>query len=105
MWQVIPTESYTGSASQATGLPPEKELSGIQFFNDPVSRKFRLEINSDIAPGAILSIYDMQGAVLFRDKITDEKYEFNTSRLPYGVYLISLRINGKYWSHKLIVER
>jgi glucose/arabinose dehydrogenase len=92
-------------ASQATGLSPEKELSGIQFFNDPSSRKFRLEINSGIATEAILSIYDMQGAVRFRDKITDEKYEFSTSRLPYGVYLINLEINGKYWSHKLIIER
>jgi glucose/arabinose dehydrogenase len=92
-------------ASQATGLSPEKELSGIRFFNDPLSRKLRLEINSGSSPEAILSIYDMQGAVRFRDKITDEKYEFNTSRLPYGVYLVNLRINGKNWSHKLIIER
>jgi glucose/arabinose dehydrogenase len=92
-------------ASQATGLSSEKEPSGIQFFNDPSLRKFRLEIINGNAPEAILGIYDMQGAVRFRDKITDEKYEFNTSRLPYGVYLINLRINGKYWSHKLIIER
>jgi len=92
-------------ASQATGLSPENELSGIQFFYDPLSRKFRLEINNSNAPKAILSIYDMQGAIRFRDKITDEKYEFNTSRLPYGVYLINLRINDKNWSQKLIIER
>ncbi len=92
-------------ASQVTGLSPEKVLSGIQFFNDPSSRKFRLEINNGTASKAILSIYDMQGTVRFRDKITDENYEFSTSRLPYGIYLISLRINGKYWSHKLIIER
>jgi glucose/arabinose dehydrogenase len=92
-------------SSHATGLPPEKEYSGIQFFNDPLSRKFRLEINSDIAPGALLNIYDIQGRVIFSDQITDEKYVFNTSRLPYGVYLINLRFNGVYWSHKLIIER
>ena len=92
-------------ASKVTGLSTEKFLSGIQFFNDPSSRKFRLEINNGTASKAILSIYDMQGTVRFMDRITDENYEFSTSRLPYGIYLISLRINGENWSHKLIIER
>lgn len=92
-------------ASQVTGLPPENELSGIQFFNDPLSRKFRLELNISNTREADISIYDILGAVLFRDKITGKEYEFNTSRLRYGVYLINLRLNGKYWSHKLIIER
>jgi glucose/arabinose dehydrogenase len=91
--------------SLAAGLVPERELSGIQFFNDPRSQKFRLVINYDNMPETILSIYDMQGAVRFRDKITDEKYEFNTSRLPGGVYLVSLRMNNKSWSHKLIIGK
>lgn len=90
--------------SQVTGLPPVKELSGILFLNDPLSRIFRLEISNSLIAPAILSIYDMKGSVRFRDKITGEKYEFNTSRLPYGVYLVSLRMNGKYWSHKLIID-
>jgi glucose/arabinose dehydrogenase len=92
-------------SGRATGLSPEKELSGIQFFNDPLSRKFRLEINNSNAMEAVLSIYDMQGVVLFRDKVTDNKYEFNTSRLPYGVYLVTLRKNDKFWSHKLIIGK
>jgi glucose/arabinose dehydrogenase len=91
--------------TQVTGLPPGKEPPGIQFFNDPLSRKFRLEIGSGAARDAVLSIYDMQGTVHFSEKITGEKYEFSTSRLPYGVYLVSLRINGKKWSHKLVIER
>jgi glucose/arabinose dehydrogenase len=92
-------------ASQPTGLPHEMELSGIQFFNDPLSRKFTLEFDNDIAPGAIVSIYDMQGAVRFRDKIMDKKYEFSTSRLPYGIYLVSISSQSKNWSHKLIIDR
>jgi len=92
-------------SSFATGLPPEKKLSGIQLFYNPVSRKFLLEINPDIAREAILSIYDIRGAVRFRKMIHDEKYEFDTGRLPYGVYLLSLWMDGKYWSHKLIIEQ
>jgi glucose/arabinose dehydrogenase len=92
-------------AGSPTGLRPERELSGIQFFNDPLSQKFILELNSDVGHDAIISIYDMQGLVRFRDKITDEKYEFSTGRLGNGIYLIHLRINGKSWSHKIIIGK
>jgi glucose/arabinose dehydrogenase len=91
-------------SGQVTGLPPEKEISGIQYYNDPVTRKFWLEMGNSLKDGAVLSIYDMQGVVRFRDKVTAEKYEFSTSRLPNGVYLVSLRINGKNWSQKLVVR-
>ncbi len=91
-------------AGQATNLPPEKEISGIQLFHDPLSRKIILELNQGSAREAIISIYDMQGAVRFSDRITDEKYEFSTGSLPYGIYLIHLRQNGRYWSQKLIIE-
>jgi len=91
--------------SLATGLVPEKELSNIRFYNDPLSQKFSVEIKSGLTQETILSIYDMQGAVRFSDKFTDEKYEFNTSRFPYGAYLVSIRTNGKYWSQKLIIGR
>ena len=56
-------------------------------------------------PEADFVIIDMQGAVRFSDKITNEKYEFSTSRLPYGIYLIRLRMAGKIWSHKLVIDR
>jgi glucose/arabinose dehydrogenase len=92
-------------SSPATGITPGTEVSGIRFFNDPLSRKIHLEITSSTSPEAIFVIYDMQGAVRFRDKITNEKYEFSTSRLPYGVYLFSLRMNGKSWSQKLVIEK
>ncbi len=62
-------------------------------------------MNQDTAKNALISIYDMQGAVRFRDKITRAEYEFDTRRLPFGVYLISVKVNNKYWSHKLIIER
>jgi glucose/arabinose dehydrogenase len=90
--------------SRPTGLPPVIELSGIRFFNDPASGKFRLEIKGGSTPEAVLSIYDMNGAVRFRDKITGENYEFSNRRLPYGVYLINLAINGRNWSHKLVIR-
>jgi glucose/arabinose dehydrogenase len=92
-------------SSQATGLSTDRELPGIQFYNDPASGTFRLEINRGMPMEALLSICDMKGAVLFRDKIADEKYEFTTSRLPPGIYLVNLGINGKKWSHKLVINR
>lgn len=92
-------------ASRVTGLPSEKEIPGIRFFNDPLSRKFRLEISREATPDATVSIYDIQGAVRHREKISGDAFEFSTDRLPNGVYLITLRMNGIYWSHKLIVER
>jgi glucose/arabinose dehydrogenase len=90
--------------SQPTGPSPQTEISGIRFFNDPLSQKFRLEINSDIVTQAILSIYDMRGTVLFSDKINEARYEFDTSRFSSGVYLINVRLNGKFWLHKLIIR-
>ena len=88
-----------------TGIKPESGIPEIRIFNDPQLRKIRLEIAGDVQQEASLSIYDMQGAVRFRDKITNAKYEFSTAGLPYGVYLISIRFKDKFWSDKLIIER
>jgi glucose/arabinose dehydrogenase len=88
-----------------TGFRHETELKGIRCFNDPLSGKIYLEINGSARPDADLVIYDMQGAARFRDRIKSEKYEFSTSWLNNGIYLISLRMEGKTWSQKVAVER
>ena len=90
----------TGGVTQIS----EKEPGGIQFYYDPESGKCRLAINTGLSHETILSIYDMRGIVRFSDKISDATYEFSTGFLPCGLYLISLRINGKDWSHKLMIK-
>jgi len=92
-------------SGMATGISPETELSRIRLFNDPLSRKIRLEIISGIQSEANLIIYDMQGVVRLKDKITNAKNEFSTAGLPYGIYLVSLRMEGKLWTQKLVIER
>jgi glucose/arabinose dehydrogenase len=92
-------------SNHATGIKPEFTSPVIQIFNDPLSRKVRVEIAGDIQHEAYLAIYDMEGVMRFHDRVMNQKYEFSTSRLPYGIYLISLRMEGKIWSQKLVIER
>ncbi len=89
----------------ATGIKPESESSAIHFSYDPLSRKILVDITGDTQPEARLVIYDMQGTMRFTERVTSEIYAFSTAGLPHGVYLISVWMNGKYWSEKFIMER
>jgi hypothetical protein len=99
---------HSGVIYRIPGIPvnvsPETTRSGIQFMHDPAVQKFKLEIDLSSSPEALLSIYDMKGVLQFRERIRDEKYEFSTGRLPEGVYLITIRIDQKYWTHKLVLQ-
>ncbi|MFP3591929.1 T9SS type A sorting domain-containing protein [Chryseobacterium sp. SIMBA_038] len=67
----------------------------ILIYPNPFKDFLFLDFTTNSYKGAEYSLFDAQGKLIKRDKITQSKSEFNFSSLPSAMYIIRINQNGE----------
>lgn len=68
---------------------------GILLYPNPVKDYLYLDFTSNDYRGSEYQLFDAQGKLVKKDKITQSKSEFNFSSLPQSMYIIQINQEGK----------
>lgn len=102
------TELFVQPKINQTGISDLEETAWVEVFPNPSSGKFKLMVSDATVREADLSIADMLGRVIFREKmnITSDRTEkeIDLTGVNKGVYLLSISVNGKHIIEKVVVE-
>ena len=69
------------------GLRENTGLAGVTIYPNPTSGKLNV---TGISGGGVVSVYDLQGQMVFRQETTSEMMEIDLSRRAPGVYLVRI---------------
>ncbi|WP_449399958.1 T9SS type A sorting domain-containing protein [Chryseobacterium wanjuense] len=68
---------------------------GILLYPNPFKDFLYLDFTTNNFKGSEYQLFDAQGKLIKRDKITQSKSEFNFSSLPSAMYIIRIIQNGE----------
>lgn len=99
--------SLGGDVGNPGNLPPtfsidEFLLNNIDLYPNPANKVVFVGTESNVAK--VVEVRSMTGATLAHMESTAKTVEINVKQLPAGVYIITLEMDGKAASRKLIVE-
>jgi hypothetical protein len=103
------TDGSSDGPSQEIELPVVFENAGFGMYPNPANDHLTLEIPMESDGDVTASIFDVAGKLadqqirgLAKD---DNKLNFDTSRLPNGVYFVQVRNGSTMHTRKLVVNR
>jgi len=68
---------------------------GILIYPNPFKDYLYLDFTTNSFKGSEYQLFDAQGKLIKKDKITQTKSEFNFSSLPSAMYIIKITRNGE----------
>lgn len=71
------------------------ELNGILLYPNPFRDYLYLDFTSNNFKGSEYQLFDAQGKLVKKDKISQSKSELNFSSLPSAMYMIRITQNGE----------
>lgn len=77
----------------------EEQLLVAKLYPNPTVDELFIETEEQ---QVVLTIYDLQGRVIFEQKLEDSKNQISLSFLPAGIYQVLLESNSKQLHHKLV---
>lgn len=77
----------------------EEQLLVAKLYPNPTTDKLFIETEEQ---QVVLSIYDIQGRMIFEQKLEDSKNQVSLSFLPAGIYQVQLKSNAKQLHQKLV---
>lgn len=77
----------------------EEQLLVAKLYPNPTVDELFIETEEQ---QVVLTIYDLQGRVIFEQKLEDSKNQISLSFLPAGIYQVLLKSNSKQLHHKLV---
>lgn len=84
-------------------IPVVKPAGDIQLFPNPVQADFTvLPVNGYEITGKTAVVYNIQGKMLFQQKITSAKEKINLAGFPSGVYILKIGIGEERRITKII---
>jgi len=86
--------AYEITTLAASEVNSSKE-SGILLYPNPFRDDVYLDFTTNDYKGSDYQLFDAQGKLIKKDKITQTKSEFNFSSLPSAMYIIRINQNGK----------
>jgi len=90
----------------ATVGAKELELSKrTLLYPNPVSDIVNLKYNSQNTNPATVNIYNLVGALVKSETVSNNNYQLNVSDISNGVYIIEIRGNDWSESQKLMIQR
>jgi glucose/arabinose dehydrogenase len=89
-------------AVQPTHLTGGKK-SAIKILQFPGTGRIRIEATGDITPGMFIEVSDTRGILQYRDQSWDSVNEFELDHLPPGIYIVSVKTNGKNFVQKIFL--
>ena len=78
-----------------TSLETSSELTGILLYPNPFRDYLYLDFTSNNFKGSEYPLFDAQGKLIKKDKISQSKSELNFSSLPSAMYIIRITQNGE----------
>jgi glucose/arabinose dehydrogenase len=90
---------------QSTGIYPNDELEGLKITQVPFSGQIKIETGQIIQQGMQISVHDITGIRRYQAETRENSYQFDLNSLPSGIYIITVKIDGKNHARKLILEK
>lgn len=78
-----------------TTLENSSELKDILLYPNPFKDYLYLDFTSNNFKGSEYQLFDAQGKLVKKDKISQSKSELNFSSLPSAMYIIRITQNGE----------
>lgn len=78
---------------------------GILLYPNPFKDFLYLDFTTNNFKGSEYQLFDAQGKLIKRDKITQSKSEFNFSSLPSAMYIIRIIQNGENLKSFKIIKK
>lgn len=99
-WIVTSPIWYKGNAPLAIQSPSEEQL--FTYFPNPVSKKLSLSMAKDEPFSVVIS--DLCGREIINQTYSERDISIDLSKVPLGVYSLTISLKGGIISKKLIVE-
>ncbi|KMQ69848.1 secretion protein [Chryseobacterium sp. FH2] len=87
-------QAYEITTTLATNETQETE-KGILLYPNPFKDYLYLDFTTNDYKNSDYQLFDAQGKLIIKDKISQPKSEFNFSSLPSAMYIIRINQNGK----------
>jgi photosystem II stability/assembly factor-like uncharacterized protein len=106
---ILKTENGGGAVISPGIWEHQREQYAISLYPNPASGQAWIEFELSERSRVVLSSWDLAGRQL--DVIADEyrhgtvKYNYNTSGLPKGIYLLIIDIDGNRQAQKLVITK
>lgn len=78
-----------------TTFENSSELTGILLYPNPFIDYLYLDFTSNNFKGSEYQLFDAQGKLVKKDKISQSKSELNFSSIPSAMYIIRITQNGE----------
>ncbi|WP_288444275.1 T9SS type A sorting domain-containing protein [uncultured Chryseobacterium sp.] len=78
-----------------TTFENSSELTGILLYPNPFRDYLYLDFTSNNFKGSEYELFDAQGKLVKKDKISQSKSELNFSSIPSAMYIIRITQNGE----------
>lgn len=79
----------------------ENNISQFKLYPNPAENQITIELTDDIS-NANLTLYDIQGRVIYEKEAINQVTNIDTSILQSGVYFVKLKSNNSYFTKRFI---
>ena len=78
----------------------------LKIYPNPAAGRVQVALPKGVSSDVLLRLFDVKGRLWLQEQIQSsaDSYVVDLSKVPAGIYFISLRADGKTWSSKIIVE-
>jgi len=81
--------------------------NSIKIYPNPNNGQFQIEMNGfdDVLTKGMITIFSVKGQVVLKSSSLQEINSFNISNQPNGTYILQINIDGKTFTHKVIISK
>lgn len=98
-------KSATASGSAISELSETTDPTGLRLFPNPTNGFLNIElIGSLIDEHSSISVFDSVGKLAFETAMKGNRYAFDSSGIPPGIYMVSVVNRGNVHSHRFVVQ-
>lgn len=88
-----------------SGIESKTELERLSFYPNPLSDKLIINWENELVSRPHLKLYNLQGQILQEKVLVFGTNEFETSRLPNGLYFLEVINEGELIHREKLIKR
>jgi hypothetical protein len=92
--------AFNGSAN---GISDKEMPLNLRMYPNPANNIVTFNINNSLSNE--IEIYDMMGNMVKSEMLDQNQHQFNVGELNNGLYVVSVKANGKSEIQKLMIQR
>jgi len=78
--------------------------SNIKIYPNPASGQVNIKIDEAFTGEGLVSLYDIQGRLMAKEGINKQQTQLNVEGYKKGLYILSVKLQGKTYVNKLMVN-